>query len=122
MIRRPPRSTLFPYTTLFRSLADAENAQAERQYSRAAQDYTQALTLDPKNAQARMGLARASAASGDDSYAKAAGEGFAALGAGRLEEARAAFTRARSLRPDGVEALEGLRRGHAAPRQRAFAP
>src|SRR5688572_31012239 len=24
MIRRPPRSTLFPYTTLFRSLASAE--------------------------------------------------------------------------------------------------
>src|SRR3712207_7593415 len=24
MIRRPPRSTLFPYTTLFRSLTDAE--------------------------------------------------------------------------------------------------
>src|SRR3712207_7248205 len=24
MIRRPPRSTLFPYTTLFRSLADAQ--------------------------------------------------------------------------------------------------
>src|SRR3712207_7443154 len=24
MIRRPPRSTLFPYTTLFRSLADGE--------------------------------------------------------------------------------------------------
>src|SRR2546426_2465410 len=26
MIRRPPRSTLFPYTTLFRSLSDAEIA------------------------------------------------------------------------------------------------
>src|SRR3712207_7567786 len=25
MIRRPPRSTLFPYTTLFRSLADHRN-------------------------------------------------------------------------------------------------
>src|SRR5260221_10701974 len=24
MIRRPPRSTLFPYTTLFRSISDAE--------------------------------------------------------------------------------------------------
>src|SRR5688572_31926438 len=24
MLRRPPRSTLFPYTTLFRSLADGE--------------------------------------------------------------------------------------------------
>src|SRR2546430_11137401 len=26
MIRRPPRSTLFPYTTLFRSIALAENS------------------------------------------------------------------------------------------------
>src|SRR2546421_1941824 len=102
-------------------LADAENAQAARQYARAAQDYTQVLTLDPRNAQARMGLARSSAAFGDDSYAKAAGEGFAALGAGRLEEARAAFTRARSLRPDGVEALQGLRRVTAAPRERGLA-
>src|SRR3712207_7736817 len=25
MIRRPPRSTLFPYTTLFRSLADVQH-------------------------------------------------------------------------------------------------
>src|SRR2546430_12456189 len=30
MIRRPPRSTLFPYTTLFRSLADAEDTDAPR--------------------------------------------------------------------------------------------
>src|SRR3712207_9032870 len=29
MIRRPPRSTLFPYTTLFRSLAAAEPAVAD---------------------------------------------------------------------------------------------
>src|SRR5256885_8817554 len=28
MIRRPPRSTLFPYTTLFRSLLGAGNAEA----------------------------------------------------------------------------------------------
>src|SRR2546430_11092461 len=27
MIRRPPRSTLFPYTTLFRSLVDMEMVQ-----------------------------------------------------------------------------------------------
>src|SRR3712207_8999931 len=30
MIRRPPRSTLFPYTTLFRSLAD-EDQQRQHQ-------------------------------------------------------------------------------------------
>src|SRR2546426_11942966 len=29
MIRRPPRSTLFPYTTLFRSLPDQELERAE---------------------------------------------------------------------------------------------
>src|SRR3712207_6869636 len=30
MIRRPPRSTLFPYTTLFRSRGDGGDAQAAR--------------------------------------------------------------------------------------------
>src|SRR5260370_38261948 len=30
MIRRPPRSTLFPYTTLFRSQATARQGQAVR--------------------------------------------------------------------------------------------
>src|SRR5690348_17472021 len=30
MIRRPPRSTLFPYTTLFRSLADRLGAAVEQ--------------------------------------------------------------------------------------------
>src|SRR5256885_8772461 len=30
MIRRPPRSTLFPYTTLFRSVARASAAQRRR--------------------------------------------------------------------------------------------
>src|SRR2546422_3218030 len=36
MIRRPPRSTLFPYTTLFRSLAHAtdEVEQAEHHHGR----------------------------------------------------------------------------------------
>src|SRR2546427_7046786 len=31
MIRRPPRSTLFPYTTLFRSVGGAVDAICERQ-------------------------------------------------------------------------------------------
>src|SRR2546426_7649336 len=30
MIRRPPRSTLFPYTTLFRSLCPTWNASSQR--------------------------------------------------------------------------------------------
>src|SRR2546427_4477822 len=30
MIRRPPRSTLFPYTTLFRSLSSVPSARSDR--------------------------------------------------------------------------------------------
>ena len=58
--------------------------------------------------------------SAEDRYAKAAGEGFAALGAGRLEEARAAFERARTLRPNGSEAVDGLKRVDAAMHARGF--
>ena len=108
-------------------LADAQNAESARNYSRAAQDYSQALALDPGNDKARSGLARANAAFGDDNYAKAVGSGFAALGAGRLDDARDAFQKAHTLRPTGSEAADGLRRvgaalsakGYASLRQRA---
>jgi tetratricopeptide (TPR) repeat protein len=98
-------------TALATQLTAGDRALAAGQKVTAAQAYTQALALDPNNAQARAGLARANGnGSGDDSYARAAGEGFAALGAGRIEEARAAFERARALKPNGAEALDGLRR------------
>jgi len=61
-----------------------------------------------------------SATFGDDAYARAAGEGFAALGAGQLDKARRAFERARALRPDGTEAREGLRRVDATRNGRTF--
>jgi tetratricopeptide (TPR) repeat protein len=110
-------------------LADGENAEAARDYARAVQDYSQALSLDPGNAKARAGLGRAHAAFGQDTYAKAVGTGFAALGAGRLDEARAAFEKARGIRPGGAEAQTGLQRvgaalsarGYASTRQRAAA-
>src|SRR6266542_4030067 len=39
MIRRPPRSTLFPYTTLFRSWRDRHGVPAQRAHPpRASQD------------------------------------------------------------------------------------
>ena len=102
-------------------LADAANAEAAGDYGRAVQSYSKALTVDPGNAQARAGLARANAALGNDSYSKAVGAGFAALGAGRLEEAREAFEKARSIRPSGREAADGLERVSAQMRTRDFA-
>ena len=91
-------------------LADGQNAESAGDFSRAAQDYSQALRLDPGNDKARSGLARANAAFGDDNYAKAVGTGFASLGAGRIDDARAAFQKALAIRPRGVEAEQGLRR------------
>jgi tetratricopeptide (TPR) repeat protein len=102
-------------------LADAQNAEGARNYSRAIQDYSQVLAVDPGNEKARTGLARANAASGEDNYAKAVGSGFAALGAGRLDDARAAFMKARALRPNGSEAAEGLRRVNGAQTAKGFA-
>src|SRR5579872_3389323 len=102
-------------------LADAQNAEIAHDYGRAAQDYSQALALDPYNATAKAGQARAKAAFGDDNYAKAVGSGFAALGAGRLDEARAAFVKARAFKPSGAEAAEGMRRVGAALTARGFA-
>src|SRR2546428_10211000 len=51
MIRRPPRSTLFPYTTLFRSYR--EIAALERQTGNtdaALADFRKAVALDPSDA------------------------------------------------------------------------
>src|SRR5438034_8131977 len=36
MIRRPPRSTLFPYTTLFRSLVVSSSVEGGKAYARLA--------------------------------------------------------------------------------------
>lgn len=102
-------------------LADGENAERARNYGRASQDYSQALSLDPGNEQAKQGLGRANAAFGDDNYAKAVGAGFAALGAGRLDEAHDSFEKARAIKPNGAEASEGLRRVGAALTARSYA-
>ncbi len=94
--------------------ADARRAEAAQDYSRAAQDFSQALALDPDDPVAKQGLARVNAAFGDDSYARAVGAGFAALGGGRLREAQGDFKQALAFRPGGAEATEGLQRVRAA--------
>src|SRR5258708_19779611 len=44
MIRRPPRSTLFPYTTLFRSLAQAARLGEAAQRHQARLDWIAGIT------------------------------------------------------------------------------
>src|SRR5258707_11917216 len=46
MIRRPPRSTLFPYTTLFRSSPDLEEKMCARLGLKAASGSSQVIQRD----------------------------------------------------------------------------
>src|SRR3989454_9892703 len=58
MIRRPPRSTLFPYTTLFRSRVERQN-RTLRTLARLSQEFSSILELDElltKIAAAILGL------------------------------------------------------------------
>src|SRR2546430_4499867 len=63
MIRRPPRSTLFPYTTLFRSaysLGQARGLIHENDSVQKAEWYArQAVRLDPNLPAAHLALGRA---------------------------------------------------------------
>src|SRR5256885_10830654 len=74
MIRRPPRSTLFPYTTLFRSRGlSYQSAQAAAQFDAAAGQTHSAVALAARKSGAQAmpsptaaSTASASAAPGDD--------------------------------------------------------
>src|SRR5256885_12307431 len=58
MIRRPPRSTLFPYTTLFRSLTQCP-LTINREVLRSVIDRLQIGSLDGSRTAIGMGLASA---------------------------------------------------------------
>src|SRR5256885_12278898 len=59
MIRRPPRSTLFPYTTLFRSVAGASWKRSCRVASRSSREVPQACAEELRGhaVEARVGVA-----------------------------------------------------------------
>src|SRR3712207_7314620 len=46
MIRRPPRSTLFPYTTLFRSPANIQHLHADPRFTFLRHNVSQPLEID----------------------------------------------------------------------------
>src|SRR5258708_32481173 len=59
MIRRPPRSTLFPYTTLFRSVQGAASTVGDT--------YVAAAKLNPTNPAIPLAIARLAAAQNNQS-------------------------------------------------------
>src|SRR5258708_9317105 len=55
MIRRPPRSTLFPYTTLFRSILPRQMILGTGIGDTAAGAYARAMDIEPEAFVARFG-------------------------------------------------------------------
>src|SRR2546429_7652926 len=64
MIRRPPRSTLFPYTTLFRSLAEFDPTQKTREENLTLQR----LEMDADAFAVGQGLTTALGRAGDPTH------------------------------------------------------
>src|SRR3712207_8791264 len=60
MIRRPPRSTLFPYTTLFRSVDDGRMGRGMNVPARTCLAYVRRVLQDASNAAVRPRCAAAS--------------------------------------------------------------
>src|SRR2546426_11674952 len=69
MIRRPPRSTLFPYTTLFRSWDGYNNLgvfyDGQSRFDEAVAQLQHAVELTPDNARVYLNLAAVYIDSGD---------------------------------------------------------
>src|SRR4051794_41760128 len=86
MIRRPPRSTLFPYTTLFRSVARGE--RPEKVFAAVASEVGVLLDVDG---------ARVVRYVGDDEILQL--EGWTAPGHRRLEDLDRKSTRLNSSHP-----------------------
>ncbi len=103
-------------------LADAAQAEEDRDFARAVQGYSQVLTLDRKQRAARDGMDRVRSTIGDTPYGRTLVDAYVALGAGRLEAARDGFGKALITKPDSREADRGLERAEAALTAQRLAP
>ncbi len=97
-------------------LADAETAAASGDTAKARQLFERVLARAPGNGAAKAGLDKLRGAASEDAFARAMGEGLAALEAGRIDTARAAFESAQRLRPDDPKVAAALARAAAASR------
>ena len=88
-------------------MRDARDAASRGDHARAVQGYAQALRADPRNRGLGEALAVARRSLARDAVGSVLAEGYAALGAGRLEAARSAFARALALDPAAAGAREG---------------
>ncbi len=89
-------------------LAEGLRAESRDEFIAARDAYREALALDPATTDAEEGLQRVSARIASDQFSVLMSQGYAALSAGQLQQADAAFKRARELKPGSPEVAEAL--------------
>ncbi len=89
-------------------LAQAEAAADAGDLVSAERMYRRVLEEQAENSAATAGLEALRTKASDSAFAKAMGDGLAALAAGRANSARASFLRAQQLRPEAAEVSEAL--------------
>lgn len=92
-----------------------------RDWVGAERAYEQAVALDPMSLEAQASLARVQVHVSDDLFAGFMSRGLAALQRGEYSEARQAFERAGSMRPESLQVAEGLLQLDQAEKLDAFA-
>jgi len=91
-----------------RLLTEGRRAESREEFSAARNAYREALALDSAASEAAEGLERVGARLASDQFSVLMSEGYAALSAGRLQQADSAFKRARQLKPGSPEVSEAL--------------
>ncbi len=95
--------------------------EADAALDSARDEYAKALEVDPQYAPAREALARVEAAQADADYQSTLSLALVAMANGDLAAARGRFERARALRPDAPEVVDGLRQLRQIESSRAIA-
>jgi tetratricopeptide (TPR) repeat protein len=88
--------------------ARGDAALAAGAFNEAADAYAQALALDGSQTDLAAAVERARARAADEAFAALVSEGYAALDAGRLDDAKRAFGAALARRPNDPAAADGL--------------
>lgn len=102
-------------------IQDARAAEQRGDLGRALKGYSQALANDRTSRLLRASVERLRKEIGLDAFGKAMGDGYVAIGAGKLDRANEAFSKALQLRPTADAALAAVAEVEAALAARAAA-
>ncbi len=102
-------------------VASGDELLARGDLDGSAEAYRKAALLDPLSAEAQQGLARVDSKASEEAFTRAMSDAVAAMNRNDYEGARAAFERARGIRPAAPDVTDGLKAVEDAQRLQTLA-